>query len=141
MLSLTWVIFNVILVVAFLASAGFGTWLTIDEDYRAMGVWWIIGTLLLCGALLLINNFPFDMAYHSYQPVSGTVSAVASRLVDTGSNSTETKYVVTFKGSKQPYACLDTRCALIKPGDHLQLMCIRTWQYASVSGYDCNYDQ
>ena len=142
MLSLSWIIFNVVLCVALIASTAIGVWMTTDDaDMRGMGVLWIVGTFVICGALLVANNFPFDMAYHSYRPVSGTVASVGSRLVDTGSNSTETKYVVTFKGSSQAYACLDTRCALVKPGDHLQLMCIRTWQYASVPGYDCNYDQ
>lgn len=141
MIDLTWLVLNIFMVIVLLGATGFGIWMASDTDTRSMGILWIAGTLVVCSAILVAINFPFDMAYHSYRPVSGTVSNVASRLVDTGNKSTETKYVVTFKGSSQAYGCLDTRCALVKPGDHLQLMCIRTWQYASVSGYDCNYDQ
>lgn len=98
-----------------------------------------LGALIISGGILAWNSFPFNMSYHYYRPVSGTVSSINSRQISSG-HASETKYVITFKGSNLPYGCTDTRCAAVKVGDKLQLKCKRVWQYASVPGYDCNYD-
>jgi hypothetical protein len=81
----------------------------------------------------------FDMQYHSYRPVEGTVATVESRLLG-GDGSTE-MYVVKFVDDATAYRCDDTRCALLHPGSQVRLRCIREWQYAGVSGWRCNYDQ
>lgn len=78
----------------------------------------------------------FDMQYHSYKQVSGSVQAVSSRFLGDGKSTTQ-NFAVTIAG--HDYRCDDTRCALVKVGDTLTLSCIREWQYAGTSGYDCNF--
>lgn len=109
-----------------------------DDDYigRCIG---IVGLFIVLG-LTLALAFPFDMAYHSYRPVHGTVEAIGKRLLGGKDNLSE-KYAIRFKGSPQIYGCEDTRCSVAKPGDTLKLNCIRSWQWASVHGYDCRYAQ
>jgi hypothetical protein len=113
-----------------------------ETDYIIL-LKWGGRTALLIGILFAAwTFFPYNMDYHSYKPVEGNVSNVANRLITAGDKGgTNQKFVVTFQGSNQPYGCEDTRCALIKKGEPLKLNCIKVWQYASVPGYDCRYNQ
>ncbi|WP_025358364.1 hypothetical protein [Kutzneria albida] len=93
-------------------------------------------TLLITGIVM----FPWTAEYHQWRPVGGTLSEVQSRLISAGSNGgSNQKFAVRFTGSKQEYSCEDTRCALLKPRQHLELSCIREWQYAGTPGYACQY--
>lgn len=80
----------------------------------------------------------WDMAYHRYDTVTGTVATVDKRLVSEGEGMSE-KYVVQLAGDSQQYGCLDTRCALIQPGEPVELSCIRVWAWYGSDGYDCEY--
>lgn len=144
-IDLFWLIGNIIGGLLILITFGFIIWASFHtfDSYdapKAAYVWGGIGALFVQLIISGFWNFPFNMQYHSFRPVSGVVSSINSRLVDTGNYSTETKYVITFKGSPQPYGLTDTRGAAIKVGDTVGLKCERTWQYASVSGYDCRYN-
>lgn len=88
---------------------------------------------LLIGAAILWGIYPFDMEYHKYVRISGTVSAVTPRLYNQTDN-----YVVTIGG--QYYRCDDSRCATLHEGNHVSLLCSRVWQYASENGWVCNYN-
>jgi hypothetical protein len=112
-----------------------------EVDYLPliMGRWVALVGLVATVVIYVATTWPtFDMEYHSFRPVAGTVAAVESRFLG-GSDSTTQNYAVRFDGSDQIYRCDDTRCALLKPGDHLELSCIREWQYASTDGYACRF--
>lgn len=79
-----------------------------------------------------------DSDYHKYKPHSGVVAEVNQRLV-AKDKSMEQKIVVRFEGDELEYGCLDTRCSLVKKGDHLDLSCIKVWQYKTPAGSDCKF--
>ena len=99
--------------------------------FTALGVF-----IILC---VVGGYFPYGNQYHQFQPKYGTVTSIDKRLVSSSSSSMEEKYVVTFEGSKQQYACMDTRCATIEVGDDLSLSCIREFEYSATDGWDCRY--
>lgn len=102
----------------------------------------VVLALVVVGSLFAL--YPYSGEYHSWRVHEGTVAQIASRLVASGEKGggTDQKFVVTFKGSSQEYGVVDTRAALVKPGDHLQITCIRRHQWgAGVDGYDCRWDQ
>ena len=88
---------------------------------------------------VVVGYYPYGNQYHQFQPKYGTVTAIDKRIVSAGSSSMQEKFVVTFEGSKQQYACMDTRCATIEVGDDLSLSCIREWEYSATDGWDCRY--
>jgi hypothetical protein len=84
-----------------------------------------------------IAFYPYDMQYHQWRPVSGTVQVVDVRIQSDGAASSQNYAVRLTDG--QTYRCDDTRCSLLKPGDTVSLKCIREWQYASTSGWGCRF--
>lgn len=88
---------------------------------------------LLIGAAVLWGIYPFDMQYHKYIPVNGTVTKVNTRLYQQTDN-----FVVTINGKY--YRCDDSRCATLREGSHVKLLCSRVWQYASDDGWVCNWN-
>lgn len=75
--------------------------------------------------------------YLAYHPVSGTVQQMASRQIADG-KSMSTRYVAVING--QPYGIDDTRAALLKAGDHVDLNCTKEYQWGSTNnGYACNW--
>lgn len=127
----------VLLVLIGLAIAGF---LFYDGE-PGMGVVGIACVVTCIGVVLSpIGYYPFDAEYHQWRKVSGVVEDSGSRLLaSSDGKATEQKIVVRFAGSDLDFGCQDTRCALIKKGDTLDLKCKRAWQYQSVSGYDCRF--
>jgi hypothetical protein len=101
----------------------------------------LVVVLVLVGICLSpLGYYPFDAEYHQWRKVSGVVEDSGSRLLPSSDGkATEQKIVVRFAGSDLDFGCQDTRCALIKKGDTLDLKCKRAWQYQSVSGYDCRF--
>lgn len=96
----------------------------------------LLVTVLLTGWFM----WPWSTEYHRWHTTTGTVTAVSSRFLasDTSGGGSTQRFVVELKGLGER-ACDDTRCALVKPGDHLTLSCKRAWQYAGEHGYDCAY--
>jgi len=93
--------------------------------------------ILVAGIIAGVVAFPFSGQYHRYVPKTGVVTATGSRLLADGHGGSTQKFVVTING--QDYGCNDTRCATVKPGDDVTLMCERTWQWSGTAGYDCNW--
>jgi hypothetical protein len=147
MVDIGWVTGNIIGVLVILATVGYIVWASVTSELdgeRALWVWGGIIALVVQIGWNIFFNFPFNMSYHSYRPVYGTVADVNSRFLASGSgnnSSTSQKYAIRLTGSKQIYGCEDTRCSLLKKGDTVMLNCERQWQYASVPGYDCRYNQ
>lgn len=96
---------------------------------------------LIAGAVGTWNAWPFDGQYHRYQPISGQVASISSRLIASGTNgggSTQ-KFVFTFTDGNA-IGCNDTRCSAVAVGDHVTLMCERVYQWnAPNQGWDCNW--
>ncbi|HEY9418068.1 MAG TPA: hypothetical protein VIQ30_25190 [Pseudonocardia sp.] len=88
-----------------------------------VGFWW--------------GMYPWQAEYHQWRPVSGVVATIDSRLLAAGKGSTEQKFVVSFVGDPVLYGVLDTRAASVRPGDRLDISCVRRWQQAGTDGYDC----
>lgn len=88
-----------------------------------VGFWW--------------GMYPWQAEYHQWRPVTGVVATTDSRLLAAGDGSTEQKFVVTFVDNPIQYGVLDTRAASVRPGDRLDISCVRRWQQAGTDGYDC----
>lgn len=105
--------------------------------------WQVTGFGVVVGAIVLViaawRFYPYSAEYHQWQPASGQVESIDSRLVSIGNDkSPSERFVVTLDDGEQ-YACDDTRCAQVKPGDLLDLSCKRAWQYAGTDGWDCKF--
>ena len=107
-----------------------------DEGLWRTCMWTGIGVLVATLVITAWGYFPYKMEYHHWTTVQGTVTQVGNRILGS-SSSLQQKYVVVVNG--QEYGCEDTRCALIKKGDTIELSCKRVWQYAGVDGYDCSF--
>jgi hypothetical protein len=113
----------------------------ISDDEPGLGVTVAAVMIAFIGvALSPLGYYPFDAEYHQWREVSGVVDDTGSRfLPSSDGTATEQKIVVRFAGSDLDFGCQDTRCSLAKKGDTLDLKCKRSWQYQSVSGYDCRF--
>lgn len=116
-----------------------------DEIYDAefvgrMYFWPGVLVILLTAGISAAGFYPYDMQYHRYKHVEGTVDVAEARMLADGDGTSQT-FAVRFKESGETYRCDDTRCSLLKPGDHLSLWCIRQWEYASTSGWACRFDK
>lgn len=94
------------------------------------------GTLVFTIIITAWASYPYDMQYHRYKPVAGVVDKIDVRMLNQTQN-----YVVRLRGDATAYRCDDTRCALLHPGDRIELNCIRVWEYGSVDGWACKYHQ
>lgn len=139
-----WLIWTIILIVlagiAWLCTLGgvVAAFLTKGETGPPFALL-CFATALIIGALGFFVDFPFSGQYHRFVPKTGVVTAVGSRFLASGTQgggSTQ-KFVVTMGG--RDYGCNDTRCATVRKGDRLTLMCERSWQWAGVPGWDCNW--
>lgn len=104
-----------------------------------MVFWGGVACLVLTVVITAVALFPYDMQYHSYRHVEGSVDAVQARMIGDGDGGTTQMFAVRFSGDGTAYRCDDSRCSLLKPGNHLSLWCIREWQYASTSGWVCRF--
>jgi hypothetical protein len=112
------------------------------DDFDGPMVKWLARGSWAAAILVLIfalgSYYPYKAEYHKWVPKSGTVTNVDRRII--GGESINEKIVVTYEDGQQ-YGCNDTRCASVRVGDSLTLTCQRTWQYAGIDGYDCNFVQ
>lgn len=130
-----WIIVSTILGLAALAFLAF------LDDFERWPLFFGAGALwALSFCVGLATLWPVtDADYHKYKPVSGVVDQMSTRLVASGDKSMEQKIVVTFKDREGEYGCKDTRCSLAKQGDHLDLSCIKVWEWAATDGSDCKF--
>lgn len=125
-----------------LVALGILAWIVFwfwEGDGTGPAVGGIVTLLIVAGvALSPLGYYPYKAEYHQWRPQSGVVAEINKRLVASGDGMSE-KIVIVYKGSSTEYGCEDTRCALVKVGDSVDLKCKRSWQYASVSGYNCRF--
>lgn len=130
----------VVLTLAGLTAAVFG-WCIRHHDDDWGFIFWPSLIILVCTiAATAWGMYPYDMQYHRYRHVTGTVDKVEARMLADGDATTQ-QYAVRYRETSETYRCDDSRCSLLKPGDHLELWCIREWQYASTSGWGCRFDR
>jgi hypothetical protein len=110
-----------------------------NNSFEARIYAWIAALAALATiAIYVVVTWPtFDMTYHTYHKVGGTITDIKPRGIAEG-NGTTFDYAVQF-GSDQTYRCDDSRCAVLKDGDTLALWCIPQWQMNATAGYACNY--
>lgn len=115
------------------------------SDYDDFRVWtWLVGGFcLLAGLLMLVlplvglSLVGFNGDYMAYKPISGQVQDIASRQIADG-KAMSTRYVLMIDG--QPYGVDDTRAALVKEGDTVNLNCTKEFVWGSTNnGYACNW--
>lgn len=96
-----------------------------------------IGLPMVIFPLIGLMLVGFNGDYLTYHPVNGKVSAVASRMISDG-KAMSTRYVFQING--QAYGVDDTRAALVKPGDTVNLNCTKEFVWGSTSnGWACNW--
>lgn len=72
--------------------------------------------------------WPIDLGYHSYEAVTGTVISV---------DHDETTSLVHLDGDPRDLICVETRCALLAPGDRASLDCIHIWHIDEPDTWEC----
>jgi hypothetical protein len=116
-----------------------------DSENRGWDFLVWLGTYAVEAILLLVVLFPLQPKYWEYSPVTGTVTSTGSRFIasDTNGGGSTQKYVLSITGPQAgplgAYGCLDTRCALVKPGDKITLMCEPQFEFNGQPGDDCNW--
>lgn len=79
----------------------------------------------------------YSSDYLAFKPVSGKVEQIASRQIADGKGMSQ-RFV--FKINGQEYGVDDTRAALIKEGDAVNLNCTKQFVFGSTNnGYACNW--
>lgn len=105
----------------------------------------VIISMLVAGmfaGIFVWANWPLNMQYHRYVPTTITVGRIANRFIasdTTGGGSTQRFVLESSDG--MPYACDDTRCALVTKGEVITLMCVRQFEQNGVAGYACNWGE
>jgi hypothetical protein len=108
-------------------------WLVFTASLAAIGL--VVG--LLGGGITTFSIWPpFSSQYHTYIPVSGLVQDVNSRFLSDG-NSMSQRIAVTIRG--QIYGCDDTRCAALRTGEAVTLLCAQEFETNGTPGYVCNW--
>lgn len=104
---------------------------------------WLIAWMPVLAALALIvvppfGYWPLHGDYHRLQPVRGVVAAVDTRFL-----AASQYVVVTYEGGLV-VRCDDSRCATVRPGEQLRLLCTKEHQLGSplgVDGWGCRWGQ
>jgi hypothetical protein len=112
------------------------------DDFRlgaglAGGLGLALGLVMLVPPIVGLSMVNFDSDYMAYKPVSGKVEQIASRQIADGKSMSQ-RFV--FKINGQQYGIDDTRAALVKEGDTVNLNCTREYVWGSTNnGYACNW--
>jgi len=103
----------------------------------------LLASLPTIGALTLIITplfcyWPYSGDYHQLQPATGVVKTVDSRFL------AASQYVVVTYDTGLTVRCDDSRCATVRPGDDLRLLCTKEHQFGSplaADGWGCRWGQ
>lgn len=100
--------------------------------------WMVPAALLGCLIFFGFGYYPWHGDYHRLQPVTGTVAAVDSRFL------AASQYVVVTYAGGQVVRCDDSRCATVRPGEQLRLLCTKAHQFGSpiaADGWACRWGE
>lgn len=106
-----------------------------DHDHWMLA--WMAPVTLL--SLVIGSGFgyyPYGGDYHRLQPASGIVKEVDSRFL------AASQYVVVTYDTGLTVRCDDSRCATVRPGDQLHLLCTKEHQFGSpleADGWGCRW--
>lgn len=81
----------------------------------------------------LFGYWPYSGDYHRLQPVQGVVAAVDTRFL------AASQYVIVTYRDGATVRCDDSRCATVRVGDTLRLLCTKEYQYGAVNGWACRW--
>lgn len=103
----------------------------------------MFGMLPALGALALIvaplfGYYPYDGDYHRLQSAIGVVKTVDTRFL------AASQYVVVTYDTGLVVRCDDSRCATVRPGDSLRLLCTKEHQFGSplaADGWGCRWGE
>jgi hypothetical protein len=106
-----------------------------DHNGRRDHDHWIVAwipALALPGLIItsLFGYYPYGADYHRLQPATGVVKAVDSRFL------AASQYVVVTYDTGLTVRCDDSRCATVRTGDRLRLLCTKEHQFGSPQGAD-----
>lgn len=97
----------------------------------------VVGIIVI-GVSVFVFWPPFQTKYYKYYPVTGAVqNTPQSRFLSDGSGGTSQNYLIVIRG--QDYRCDDTRCAQLKKGTVVTLMCAPSWAANGMPGWTCNW--
>ena len=107
------------------------------------GGFWLLAFVPVIGALAIVvgpafGYYPYNGDYHRLQPATGVVKAVDSRFL------AASQYVVVTYDSGLTVRCDDSRCAAVRPGEQLKLLCTKEHQFGSplaADGWGCRWGQ
>lgn len=108
-----------------------------DEPLARVFKWVARAAALALLVGVAIGMYPWSAPYHQFRPVSGTVDSVSSRFISSGDSGTTQNFLVVIDG--KPYRVDDTRAAGLKAGDHVDLMCVKSWQWSAAPGQICRW--
>lgn len=100
-----------------------------------------IGAAIVLLGVLISSGFgywPLHGDYHRLQPVTGSVTAVDSRFL------AASQYVVVTYDGGRVVRCDDSRCATVRVGEQLRLLCTKEHQFGSpleADGWACRWGQ
>jgi len=86
----------------------------------------------------LFGWYPYEGDYHRLQPATGTVRTVDNRFL------AASQYVVVTYDTGLTVRCDDSRCATVRPGQQLRLLCTKEYQLGSpheADGWGCRWDE
>lgn len=107
------------------------------EDGYIFG--WMTGPVTVAIVILaLVSYWPYHGDYHRLQPATGVVKSVDSRFF------AASQYVVVTYDTGLTVRCDDIRCATVRPGDTLKLLCTKEHQFGSplaADGWGCRWGE
>jgi len=107
------------------------------QDHWLFG-WMAVVALLGVTIGPAFGYWPWKADYHKLQPVTGTVQTVDSRFL------AASQYVVITYDTGLIVRCDDSRCATVRTGEQLRLLCTKDHQFGSPlanDGWDCRWGQ
>jgi hypothetical protein len=86
----------------------------------------------------MFGYYPYDGDYHRLQPATGVVQAVDTRFL------AASQYVVVTYDTGLVVRCDDSRCATVRVGEQLRLLCTKEHQFGSplaADGWGCRWGE
>lgn len=93
-------------------------------------------TVLGLGISAGFGYWPYSADYHKLQPASGVVAEIDTRFL------AASQYVVVTYDTGVVVRCDDSRCATVRAGDKLSLLCTKEHQFGSplaADGWGCRW--
>lgn len=107
------------------------------EEFILFGIFPALAVLaLVIGSAF--GYYPYNADYHKLQPATGIVKEVDTRFM------AASQYVVITYEQGAVVRCDDSRCATVRPGQELRLLCTKEHQFGSpleADGWGCRWGQ